>query len=171
MNNIEAALIEMIAQRTADIVIERWGTGADPGQYEPTRRLSRKEAARHLGVSVRTLDARVASGDVWKYQPAGQKPFYIIGELDGRLPVGSMRKSASGVAVRPRAAARTKPRPLAVEFVDFQQIMGVLLDCVTDCVPKRLYLPYAERFRHTRLHEVERVRGIHHTRTSEHRVH
>ena len=110
MNN--DPLVELIAQRAAEILLEKMETGSDPREYAPTRRLSRMEAARHLGVSVRTLDGRVKSGEIWKYHPDGQKPYYLLGELDGTLPPGSMRKSASGVIAR--AAARTKrPFPAA----------------------------------------------------------
>lgn len=100
---ILSTLADMLAERVAAVVEQRLRQSAKPAppaEYDPTRRLSRREAARHLGISVRTLDSRVKDGKIWKYTPDGQAPYFLLGELDGNLAPGSARKSATGVRRR-----------------------------------------------------------------------
>lgn len=56
--------------------------------YNPMQRLTKREAAAHLGLrSTRSLDARVAAGVVAVHYDAFNKPFFLVGELDGKMPV------------------------------------------------------------------------------------
>ena len=80
--DLKDAFAEAIARRAAEIVLADLEK-TKRTDYDPTRRLSRHEAARHLGISVRTLDARVAAGLIRKRCPDGQRPYYLMGELDG----------------------------------------------------------------------------------------
>ena len=105
MKNLQTidTLLGILADLVTPLVAERFeqtAKPAPPAEYDPTRRLSRREAARHLGISVRTLDSRVKDGKIWKYAPDGQAPYFLLGELDGNLVPGSARKSATGVRRR-----------------------------------------------------------------------
>jgi hypothetical protein len=53
-----------------------------PPEYVPTKRLSRKAAAKHLGVSVATLDNRVKAGTAIRHYTPTNKPYFLLGELD-----------------------------------------------------------------------------------------
>ena len=67
---------------------------AMPAEYIPTRRLTKAQAAKHLGMSVRTLDSRISSGEVIRHYSEKGKPYFLLGELDGlRMPgVGAARE-------------------------------------------------------------------------------
>ena len=54
-----------------------------PPEYVPTKRLSRKAAAAHLGISVTTVDNRVRQGALIRHYTITNEPYFLLGELDG----------------------------------------------------------------------------------------
>lgn len=76
--------------------------------YDPTRRLSRKDAAKHLGITARTLDGWAQSGRAIKHTSTGERPYFLIGELDGaQMPAAYV--SVAGVKRRARRARQEPP--------------------------------------------------------------
>lgn len=100
MTDPTAALIEAIAQRAADIVAARLAEQlpTPTPASDPTRRLYKTAAAQHLGISRRTLDARMKPGGelagLARRDESG-RVYFVLGELDALTNGG--RRSVTGV--------------------------------------------------------------------------
>lgn len=91
------SISEQIAQRAAEIVLARIGQAPQQVvvQHDITRRLNTAQAAKHLGISVRKLHYLVGAGKVAKHFDTNERPYYILGELDG-MTLPKVKRRAAG---------------------------------------------------------------------------
>lgn len=75
-----AALIEHIAQRTADIVLERLGSAAPVSDWPEM--MPPRVAAAYLRINVRTLHRYAQNGIYHKRHKAGVGSYFLKSELD-----------------------------------------------------------------------------------------
>jgi hypothetical protein len=94
---IQKQIVDQVCQQLA-ATIERPSASIQV-DYTPTRRLTVNQACEHLGISRSTLIKRCKSGEVKRRFTAGNKPYFLLGELDGAEVVGVGGKSRANVKV------------------------------------------------------------------------
>lgn len=88
------ALILPIIQEQVKMQLEKLVAGHILN-YSPTQRLSRNEAAKHLGIKPATLDNWSRAGHVKRHYTPTNAPYFLLGELDGVvMPKIEPRRSA-----------------------------------------------------------------------------
>lgn len=83
---LQKRIVDQVCQQLA-ASIERPAASVQI-DYTPTRRLTVEQACNHLGISRSTLYKRCKSGEVKRRFTAGNKPYFLLGELDGMEVMG-----------------------------------------------------------------------------------